>query len=80
MDGLYRIEGEIIEKRFKKLYDDKAISLQTFKISIKDINTLSERVKLYRFLDAVETEWRRSEAETIKEQQDIAAEFAPGVI
>jgi hypothetical protein len=62
-DELYRIEGEILTKRFDRLYENKGISLQTFETVIRDIDTPSERIKLYRFLDAVEAEWRRIRAE-----------------
>ena len=61
-DELYRIEGEIISRRFKQLYETKGISLQALKALIGDIDILSKRFKLYEFLDDTESEWRRIRA------------------
>ena len=70
-DELYRIEGEILTKRFYRLYDNKGISLQTLTTVIRDINTSSERIKLYRFLDVVEAEWQRIRAKNAPKTDGI---------
>jgi len=57
-------------KRFKRLHEDKGISSQTLATIIRDIQTPSERIKLYRFLNVVETEWRRIRAKNATKYAD----------